>query len=70
MNCPICGAEVDLALVVPDDETGVLADIARREWQRAEERALLREAENGDVLQRPDIGAEYGPDPDGYGTSA
>ena len=47
MNCPICGADVDLALVVPDDETGVLADIARREWQRAEERALLREAENG-----------------------
>ena len=46
VNCPVCGAAVTFALVVPDDDGPDHA--TRAQWQAAEDAALLREATNRD----------------------
>ena len=48
LPCPVCGAFLALGLLVHADDSGALdATTTREEWQVAEDRALLREA-NGE----------------------
>jgi hypothetical protein len=49
MHCPVCHADLELMLMATDDAPD--AEAERAAWERAEQHALLREAERG--AERP-----------------